>query len=111
MRVWSHGFVLTVDQRPQPDLALGVAEALGDSRLERAVRLLHGNAECREVRDWQAPLVKDGEVETFMTSIGPIRDDPHSQEGGFPLSFLFPILYVGMLLIESLFWDRNEPEV
>ena len=102
MRIWSHGFVLTVDQRPQPHLGVAT-KALGDSRLERAVRLLHGNAECWEVRDWQVPLVKDGEVETFMTSIGPIRDDPHSEEGGFPLSFLLPILYLGMLLSETLF--------
>ena len=91
-------------------MALGVAKALGDSRLEYAVRLLLENAECREVRDWQALLVKDGEVETFVMSIGSICDDFHSQEEELLLSFLFPSLYLGTLLIETLLWGRNEPE-
>ena len=38
-----------------------------------------------------------------MTSIGSICDDFHSQEE--------VLLYLGTLLIETLSWGRNEPEV
>ena len=46
-----------------------------------------------------------------MPSIGSICDDFHSQEGELLLKFLFPSLYLGTLLIETLPWGRNEPEV
>ena len=46
-----------------------------------------------------------------MASIGSICDNFHSQEEVLFLSFLLPSLYLRTLLIETLFWGGNEPEV
>ena len=50
-------------------------EALGDSRLEYAIRLLFKHTECWEVRDRRIPLAKACEVKTFVESKGLIGDD------------------------------------
>jgi hypothetical protein len=84
---------------------------LGDSRLEYTIRLLLEDPECREVRERPIPLVKDGEVETFVARKGLIGDDFGSQEQVLLFSLLLLRLHLDTLLVQSSFWEWNEPKI
>ena len=75
MYIRPHGVVHTINQYPQPELILGVAEILSNSRLEYAVCLLLEYPECQGVKGRPLPLIEGGKVETFVAKKGLISDN------------------------------------
>ena len=64
--VRTNGFVLPVDEDPQPDLGLGVVEVLRDALLEHAICLVLQHAEGGQIRGGPVPLVEGGDGELVL---------------------------------------------
>lgn len=73
--IWSHSLVLSVDENPQPDLAIQVVEMASNTILESSIGLGLEDSEAWEIRWRPVLLIKGGEIEAFVAGESIVRDN------------------------------------